>query len=148
MSPAMSIFPRTAPDVTVIVAAHLSGDASIDPMGDAVRDARLGAACAAALATQAAMQALSASVADMPPDDPRHAAAYAASDLLGRRWRSQIARACRLPGTGRSGFLAKSILLSRLVDRDEADAVLGGPAAEVAASLADDVLAASGVPSS
>ena len=148
MSPAPAIFPRTPPDVTVIFAARLFGDAFADPVGvgDSARNARLGSACAAALATHAAMHALSASVADISPNDPRHAAAYAASEVLQQRWRKQIARACRLPASGRSGLLAKAVLLSRLVDRDEADAVLGGPAAEVAASLADDILAASGLP--
>ena len=156
MSPAKTVFPRTPPGVTLILAACLLGDASVElmgesaghPTGDATCDARLGAASAAALATQAAMRALSTSVADVLPDDPRHAAAYAASDLLRRRWRNEIARVCRLPARGRAGFVAKSVLLSRLVDRDEEDAVLGGPAAEVAASLADDVLAASGLPGS
>ena len=146
MSPALSIDTRSLPDVTAIIVVRLSLDTATDPGSDRAGDARLGSACQAALTTHAAMGALSASVADMTPSDPRHAAAYAASDLLRQRWRTQLAQVCRLPATGQSGLAAKSRLLSRLIDRDADDAVLGGPVAEVAASLADDVLASGGLP--
>ena len=146
MSPAQSIDTRTLPDVTAIVAVRLSLGAATGLGVDRAGDARLDAACQAAASTHAAMGALSASVADMPPSDPRHTAAYAASSLLQQRWRTELALVYRLPATGWSGLAAKSGLLSKLVDRDQDDAVLGGPLAEVAASLADDILATAGRP--
>lgn len=43
-----------------------------------------------------------------------------------------------------NGWRAKSTLVSKLTDRDEHDSVPGGPAARVAASLTNDILAAIG----
>ena len=38
--------------------------------------------------------------------------------------------------------MAKSGLLAAMIDRDDADRVIGGPVLRLAASLADDLLAA------
>ncbi len=105
-------------------------------LGDGV----LEAACRSAAATQRAISALSESVADIAPDDPRHAAAYAAMEHLMPTWLEQVAEVCRLPAVGLRGFQAKSEALEQLVDRDDDGTVHGGPALRVAASLARDIL--------
>ena len=87
------------------------------------------------------MTALSASVAELAPTDPRHAAAHAAVDLLAPRWREQLGRACRLVASGATSIQTKALLLNSMVERDENDAAVGGPVARLAASLASDVLA-------
>lgn len=97
--------------------------------------------CRSAMAIQAAMTALSASVAELAPTDPRHPAAHAAVDLLAPRWREQVGRACRLVASSASSIQTKAMLLGSMVERDENDAAVGGPMAQLAASLAADVLA-------
>lgn len=103
-------------------------------------DGRLDDACRAAMATYSAMQDLLTSVSELLPGDPRHVAAYAASGLLQTRFEEHLSRVCLTRAEDNVGWRAKSALISELIDRDEHDAVLGGPAARVAASLAEDIL--------
>ena len=141
MPEAVPIQSRFAPDVTCLLRIDiLSPGRSNGPKG-VQRSATLEEACHTAVATEAAMTVLSTSVAELAPSDPRHSAAYAALDLLKPRWREQLARACRLTATEPDGLRVKATLLSSLVERDETDAVVGGPVVQVAASLADDLLA-------
>ena len=111
-------------------------------------EVRLLAACRAVVNGREAEQALSSSIADLRPDDPRHSAICDAIALVRPRWKAQLAKVCAAPACTRRGIVAKSELLSQLIDRNEADEILGGAVQQVAASLADDVLAAGGVPSS
>lgn len=142
MPEAVPIQSRFAPDVTCLLRIDiLSPGRSYGPEAAVQRSATLEEACHTAVATEAAMTVLSASVAELAPSDPRHSAAYAALDLLKPRWREQLARACRLTAVEPGGLRVKASLLSSLIERDEQDAVVGGPVVQVAASLADDLLA-------
>ncbi len=123
------------------VGVTLPGDPGVTRVTSLDRNPPLTAACHAAMVSQQAMTALSVSVADLPPDDPRHAAAYAAAAMLRPRWQEQVALACRIPATFPSAFQTKAALFSSMVERDVDDAVIGSPALKVAASLANDVLA-------
>ena len=97
-------------------------------------------ACDAARVAHRAMTLLATSVATLSPEDPRHGAAHAAVDLLRPQWRRHLEAACRLTPSTRGDWIAKSSLLASLVERDETDSVVGGPALQLAASLADDLL--------
>ncbi len=148
MSQAVPTHTRIPFGVTILVEVSNSSGAADNHTGaDSSHDVRLGDACRAALVTHGCMTALSTSVADLLPEDPRHAAAYAAIDLLKPRWATEIAKACRTPAAGPRGLLSKASLLEALVVRDEADVVQGGPALQLAASLADDLLVRAGDPS-
>ena len=103
-------------------------------------DANLRENCRAATASLRAMTALSASVADLLQDDPRHRAATAAVDRLKPAWREQVEQASRMPSHSASGLYEKANLLESLIERDDQNTALGGPALSVAASLAADVL--------
>ena len=103
-------------------------------------DSELRSVCADALVGYKAMTALSLSVASLPAEDPRHAAAYAATDLLRCDWKKSYQRACALVPQTFDGLRAKSALLAAHVVRDELDGVVGGALAQLAASLTDDVL--------
>jgi hypothetical protein len=86
------------------------------------------------------MTALSASVADLIQDDPRHLAATAAVDRLKPAWREQVEQASRMAAHSGCGLYEKASLLDSLIERDDQNTALGGPALSVAASLAADVL--------
>jgi hypothetical protein len=101
----------------------------------------LDAACHAATVSQQAMTTLSVSVANLPPDDPRHIAAYAAAALLRPRWQEQVALACHIPALSPNALQAKATLLASMIERDGDDAVVGPPALQLAAALANDLLA-------
>ena len=107
-------------------------------------NADLQQACDRARVVHRAMAALASSVAALSPEDLRHAAAHAAAELLRPEWLRQLGMAsCLAPATN-ADWVAKSGLLASLVERDELDRVVGGPALQLAASLADDLLCAYG----
>lgn len=136
MSQATNTHTRYLSGVTLLCAFH----GSPPDVRALHQDRQLRSACEGALVSNRAMMALAQSVATLLPADPRHAAAYAAVDLLRPDWRRALDRACALAPSTRDGLLAKSGLLASLVERDELDAVVGGPVAQLAASLADDLL--------
>ncbi len=124
---------------SIVVVALAGGRPDDDHLAES--PIALGAACQDAATTHAAMTALSVSVADLSPEDPRHATAHGAAALLQPRWQEQIERAVRLPAEGPHGFRLKASLVATLVERDPGDTVVGPPALRIAASLADDLLA-------
>ena len=87
-----------------------------------------------------AMLALSTSVADLPPDDARHAAADAAIDVLKPAWQDQMKQAWSTPAIGSAGLHDKAALLDSLIDREDDGSCWGNPLLSLAASLAEDVL--------
>ena len=104
------------------------------------QDAILRDACRSAAVTFKAMDALALSVADLPPSDPRHAAADAAIERLRPLWTDQVEQARTVPAVGPSGLRDKAELLVWLIDLDEDGSVPGNPVLSLAASLAMDVL--------
>lgn len=97
-------------------------------------------ACHAVTVRKQAMELISESVAELDPIDAWHEGAYQTVQHIRPGWLEGIGRVCTLPARGSRGLIAKAMLLSSLVERDESDHVVGGPAAQLAASLADDVL--------
>ena len=136
MSQAASTHTRNSSGVTLSCVVHVR-QAHVQHMH---QDHQLRSACERAIVANRAMTTLALSVAELAPADPRHAAAHAAVDLLRPEWRRGVECACALTPATRSGLVAKSTLLAAMVERDETDAVVGGPVAELAASLADDLL--------
>lgn len=137
MSEAAAIHTRNSSSAILISVVHVPRQLDLRVLH---QDDRLRSACDAAITANRAMTVLALSVAGLAPADPRHAAAFAAVDLLRPDWRRGIDRACALTPATRGGLLAKSTLLASLVERDEMDAVVGGPVVQLAASLADDLL--------
>lgn len=130
------------PSSVAIAIALASSPDEARPVASGVPGANrtLARTCRDALVTHRAMTALATSVAALPPDDPRHAAAHDAAALLLPDWQAQVGRVCAMPGENEQALQLKARLLSTLFDRDEADLVIGGPVLSLAASLVDDVL--------
>ncbi len=119
------------------------GKATLHVEGEPLQsDLVLVRACASARAKGEAMAALLASIADLPPTEARHDAAYAAVGQLRPGWEDDVATACRHPARTAAGLHAKAELAAKLFDRETDGTVVGSPAVRLAASLADDVFCA------
>lgn len=127
--------------VVAVLGARAGDGTGVGPIMPMGYNASLAAACHAALVTQEALASLTAMVAELPPDDPRHATVYTMAETMTSRWQVQLTKACRIPAMGPVAFQTKAALLQSLVERDRDDQVIGSPAVQLAASLADDLLA-------
>lgn len=110
-------------------------------MNEACPNPAMHAACDSALAGHRAYAFLHGLFEAMEPTHPDRAAVQDTLDLLRAEWLGRVGTVSRLPAADQPGLLLKAAVLSRLIERDEADAVTGGPAMQLAASLADDILA-------
>ena len=133
--------PSDVAAVFAVIGAALSDLSSALPIRSERRGVLLASACNGAIASQLAIDALDKCVAGLSPYDARHAAVHAAAERLTRRREEQVSTVCTIPAEGREGFQAKAGLLCSLVERGDTDTAVGSPALQVAASLADDLLA-------
>lgn len=97
-------------------------------------------ACTAALASHKAWLFLSGLLNSVPDSHPFHRSATDTLELVQIEWLHLVDTVGSLPAASGADVLLKAAVLSRAIERDDDDEIVGSPALALAASLADDIL--------